>query len=79
MVQWLRLHTSTEGAQVEHLVSELKSHLPCAVAKNFKTNKLQKKKTNKQTILHFIWFGKKKRFYYLALLNIFTIQKINSV
>ena len=49
MVQWLRLHTSTEGAQVEHLVSELKSHLPCAVAKNFKTNKLQKKKTNKQT------------------------------
>ena len=61
MVQWLRLHTSTEGAQVEHLVSELKSHLPCAVAKNFKTNKLQKKK-NKQTnysSFYLVWKEKK--------------------
>ena len=59
MVQWLRLHTSTEGAQVEHLVSELKSHLPCAVAKNFKTNKLKKKKqTNK---LFFILFGLERK------------------
>ena len=60
MVQWLRLHTSTEGAQVEHLVSELKSHLPCAVAKNFKTNKLQKK--NKQTnysSFYLVWKEKK--------------------
>ena len=35
-VQWLRLWTSNEGAQVGSLVRELRSHMPCGPAKKIK-------------------------------------------
>lgn len=56
MVQRLRLQTSAEGAPAEPLVSALKSHLPCGVAKNFKTNKLHTQKK-----LFFILFGMERK------------------
>lgn len=32
-VQWLRFHDSTAGAQVQSLVEELRSHIPCSEVK----------------------------------------------
>ena len=37
-VQWLRHHTPTEGAQVQPLVRELRSHMSCGIQKNRKNN-----------------------------------------
>ena len=34
VVQWLRLRTSTVGAQVQSLVGELKPHMPWGTGKN---------------------------------------------
>ena len=36
MVQWLRLLASVQGALAQFLVGELRSHMPCSVAKIFK-------------------------------------------
>ena len=33
-VQWLRLHTSNAGTQVQSLTRELRSHMPHSAAKN---------------------------------------------
>ena len=33
-VQWLRLHASMQGARVQFLVKELRSHTPCGAADN---------------------------------------------
>ena len=32
-VQWLRLHTSNAGTQVQALIRELRSHMLCSLAK----------------------------------------------
>ena len=44
MVQWLRLHASDAGGLGSILVWELRSHMPCGIAK--KQNKQTGKKTN---------------------------------
>ena len=36
MVQWLRLHLPMQGARVQSLARELRSHMPCSVAKTKK-------------------------------------------
>ena len=39
VVQWLGLHASTVGLQVQSLVKVLRSHMPCGIArKESKTN-----------------------------------------
>ena len=35
VVQWLRLHASVQGAGAQFLVGELRSHVPCSMAKIF--------------------------------------------
>ena len=39
VVWWLGLHASTAGVQFRHLVGDLRSHMPCSVAR-----KIQKRK-----------------------------------
>ena len=39
VVQWLRLMLPMQGVRVQSLVGELKSHMPCDVAKNYKKKK----------------------------------------
>ena len=41
VVQWLRLHASTAGAQVRSLVWEIRSRMPRGVAKKTKTTQSQ--------------------------------------
>ena len=46
VVQWLGLHAFTAGARVQSLVRELKSCVPCGVAKNNNNHKVSFKKKN---------------------------------
>ena len=55
MVQWLRLHASTAGAQVRSLVGELRSCMPHGVVK-----KKKKKKKRRGTAAHVGTIGCKK-------------------
>ena len=47
-VQWLRLHLPMQGARVQPLVEELRSHVSHGVGKNLNNNN-NKKKHNKKT------------------------------
>ena len=47
MIQWIRLCTSTAGVRVQSLFRELRSHMPCSVARP----PLPKKKGGEQSLL----------------------------
>ena len=52
-VQWVRLHTlPTQGAQVQSLVGELRSHMPSGIVKNRKKKSASILETKAKHFLH---------------------------
>ena len=63
MVQWLRLHTFTEGDQIWSLVWELRFGMPHSTAKKLKNkNKIKSIKNEKSMHLITVWTYSADRF-----------------